>query len=150
MTKEEYIEKTKKIKSLKEELKTLEIETIIFEEDREDELMDDCSKFVGKVVKQDYGDCSVRYLFVRGMKRGGSDAFKPIYSTEVILVGDGITISRYDGQESIHIDSQCEIFVYDSVEKSHVTIANMEDEEYVNASVKGLLTQILGKHDEKE
>lgn len=146
MTKEEYIEKINKIEDLKKQIKTLELETNSFEEKSENDLIEECSKFVGEVVRQDMGTDCVRFLFVKSIQGGVNDPMRPKGKTEVVLEGPGITINLEHGQKRAYVESDSVIFVYDSAEKSGVTFMTLDEKERAEELVKKLLNDVWGNN----
>lgn len=144
MTKEEYIEKINKIEDLKRQIQTLELETNSFEENDEFNLAEECSNFIGEIIRQDMGDNCARFMLVSSMRGGRNDAMRPNCVTEIILGGPSVTISYEHGRKSVHIDSDCDIFVYDSVEKSGITFMTIDEKERAEEFIKNLLKSVWG------
>lgn len=144
MTKEEFIEKINKIEDLKRQIQTLELETNSFEENRENKLVEECSKFIGELIRQDMGDNCARIMRVTNMRGGRNDEFKPKDVTEVVLEGPGITINVERGQKTAYIDSICAVYVYDSVETSGITFMTVDEKERAEEFIKNLLKTVWG------
>ena len=150
MTKEEYIEKINKIEDLKRQIQTIELETNSFEENAENKLVEECSKFVGEIVRQDMGTNCARFMLVTSLRGGCNDAMKSKCVTEVILGGPGVTINVEHGEKSAHIDSDCEIYVWDSVEKSGVTFLTVDEKERAEEFIKNLLKKVWGNDQQRD
>lgn len=144
MTREEYIEKINKIEDLKKQIQTLELETNSFEKKSENELIEECSKFVGEVIRQDMGTDHVRFLLVKSLRGGVNDPMRPKCKTEVVLEGPGITINVEHGRKSAYVESDCAVFVYDSAEKSGVTFLTLDEKERAEEFIKKLLKNVWG------
>ena len=142
MTREEYIEKIKKIESLKKEIQTLELETNSFETNSQNELIEKCSKFVGDVIRQDWDDNCARFMHVKSLRRWNRGGLNQKGVPPVVLEGPAVTINVGLGQESAHIDVDCEVYVFDSVEKSKITFLTVDEKERAEEFIKKLLNQI--------
>lgn len=144
MTKEEYNGKINKIEDLKRQIQTLELETNSFEENTENKLVEECSKFMGEIIRQDMGDNCARIMLVTNMRGGRNDEFKPKGVTEVVLEGPGVTINVERGQKTAHIDSNCPVYVYDSVEESGITFLTVDEKERAEEFIEKLLKAVWG------